>query len=97
MLTTPSSIPSGDSFYADMRIFNVLYRRRSYTFDLGLMTVLELIVYVDGAVLEVCANNKTVISAVALPSLPNSTGVGIFGVGANSTVAIEAHPLKSLY
>eukprot|EP01052_Picozoa_sp_SAG31_P009174 SAG31_NODE_477_length_15150_cov_13.611772_10_plen_71_part_00 len=58
---------------------------------------LELHVIVDGFLLEVCANNKTIIAAMALPSQANSTRVGVFGLRVAADVSLEAWDLRPIY
>ena len=57
----------------------------------------ELTVIVDGFLLEVCANNKTIVAAIALPSQANSTRVGVFGLPSAAAVTLEAWALRPLY
>ena len=61
--------------------------------------MLDLVVYVDGAILEVCANNRTIVSAVALSGLNSSSRVGVFGVGraAAAGVRLQAWSLRAIY
>jgi sucrose-6-phosphate hydrolase SacC (GH32 family) len=55
----------------------------------------EFVVYVDGGLVEVCLNNRTVVAAAAIPSLENSTRIGLFGVGSNAHVDLSAYTLKA--
>ena len=58
---------------------------------------LDLVVYVDGSVVEVTANNRTAISTSVLPNLNQSGMVGVFGLGEGRPVALEAHRLRPVY
>ena len=69
----------------------------SYPLALTADGVLELVVYIDGAIVEVCANNQTCFAAVATTSNATSTMVGVFGTGTTADVQLDAWALKPLY
>ena len=55
------------------------------------------VVIVDGGIVEVCANNRSVVAALALSGSGNSTRVGVFGLPSTTTVHAEAWELTPLY
>ena len=69
----------------------------SYPFELPPGEDLALTVIVDGFLLEVCANNQTIVAAMALPSQSNSTRFGFFGLKATTEIHMDVWDLKSLY
>ena len=69
-------------------------RLTEYSFALNSATTpLDLVVLVDGALLEICTNNRTVVASVALTSTQASTRVGVFGLGPARDIEFEAYTL----
>ena len=96
-IDTSASCADASSSAACAPIANGLRALRSYPLDLRPSGGrLELVVYVDGGVLEVCANNRTVLSSFAQTSSNVSDRVGVFGVSAASLphVVLEAWQLQ---
>jgi sucrose-6-phosphate hydrolase SacC (GH32 family) len=69
----------------------------SYPLDISRGEAVEIVVIVDGGIVEVCANNRSVVAALALSGSSNSTRVGVFGLPSTATVHAEAWELTPLY
>ena len=69
----------------------------SYPLEISPGEAVELVVIVDGGIVEVCANNRSVVAALALSGSGNSTRVGVFGLPSTTTVHAEAWELTPLY
>jgi sucrose-6-phosphate hydrolase SacC (GH32 family) len=67
----------------------------SYPLEISAGEAVEIVVIVDGGIVEVCANNRSVVAALALSG--NSTRVGVFGLPSTATVHAEAWELTPLY
>jgi sucrose-6-phosphate hydrolase SacC (GH32 family) len=72
----------------------------SYPLPISQGEALEMVVIVDGGIVEVCANNRNVVAALALSGSGNSTRVGVFGLSnavSMAAVHVEAWELTPLY
>ena len=69
----------------------------SYPLDISPGEKVEMVVIVDGGIVEVCANNRSVVAALALSGSGNSTRVGVFGLPSTAMVHAEAWELTPLY
>ena len=69
----------------------------SYPVQISRGEAVEMVVIVDGGIVEVCANNRSVVAALALSGSANSTRVGVFGLPSKTNVHAEAWELTPLY
>ncbi len=69
----------------------------SYPLEISEGEAMEMVVIVDGGIVEVCANNRSVVAALALSGSANSTRVGVFGLSSKTKVHAEAWELTPLY
>ena len=72
----------------------------SYPLPISQGEAVEMVVIVDGGIVEVCANNRNVVAALALSGSGNSTRVGVFGLSnavSMAAVHVEAWELTPLY
>ena len=69
----------------------------SYPLEISGGEAMEMVVIVDGGIVEVCANNRSVVAALALSGSGNSTRVGVFGLPSKAKVHAEAWELTPLY
>lgn len=69
----------------------------SYPVQISRGEAVEMVVIVDGGIVEVCANNRSVVTALALSGSGNSTRVGVFGLPSTTKMHAEAWELTPLY
>ena len=69
----------------------------SYPLEVAPGDAVEIVVIVDGGIVEVGVNNRSVVAGLALSGSGNSTRVGVFGLPSTATVHAEAWELTPLY